>query len=496
MKSYTYIQNVDGRPLMPTTRGSRVRFLLKTGAARVVGIKPFTVRLNYETPDKTQQLVLGIDPGRTNIGLAVVNRDSGECVFAAEVETRNKDIAKLMEERKAHRQQRRHFGRRCKRQRRAKKHATVSHSAPIERTLPQTKEPIVCNTIINKEAKFCNRVREEDWLTPTANQLLQTHVNLVAKLEKLLPITNVALEVNKFAFMQLEKHGIKPWEYQRGPMHGFDSVESAVYAMQDGKCLMCGKPHIDHYHHVYTRHEHGSETLANRVGLCRDCHTLVHTSDDAKAKLRSLHGGMLKKYAGTSVLNQILPTLIKELESKYPDLVLTAGKDTADYRLLCGIEKTHSVDAYCIAMSAVDAEPRANDMLAHPYQIKQFRRHDRQVCHKAMLDRKYCMDGKHVATNRHKRFEQTGDSLEEFLQKNPFVRPEMLTVKEHKPVNKNMDRVSQGTLMREGKNVFVYKTGTPTRNGVPFYAIDTSDRRHKYKSCRPILKNRGFAICG
>lgn len=496
MKSYIYIQNADGKPLMPTTRGSRVRFLLKTGAARVVGIKPFTVRLNYETPGKTQLLLLGIDPGRTNIGLAVVNAGSGECVFAAEVETRSKDIPKFMEERKAHRRQRRHFGRRCKRQRRARKHGTISSKAAIERTLPQTKEPIVCNDIVNKEARFCNRVRKEGWLTPTANQLLQTHVNLVTKIEKQLPITNIALEVNKFAFMQLEKQKIKPWEYQRGPTKGFDGVKAAVYDIQDGKCLLCGCPHIDHYHHVYERHERGGEMLANRVGLCRNCHTLVHTSDEAKEKLRSLHSGMLKKYAGTSVLNQIMPALIKEIESKYPDIVLIAGKDTANYRRLYGLEKTHSVDAYLIAMSAAKDEPRVNKILMYPYKIRQFRRHDRQVCLKAMLDRKYCLNGKLVATNRRKRLEQTGDSLEEFLQKNPSVRPEMLTVKEHKPIYKNMDRVTQGTLMRDGKTVFVYKTGTPTINGVPFYAIDTSNRRHKFKSCSPILWNRGFAFCG
>ena len=68
-----YVQNKDGKPLMPTTRCSHVRHLLKAGKARVVEITPFTIRLEYETEDIVQPLYLGIDPGRTNIGLAVID---------------------------------------------------------------------------------------------------------------------------------------------------------------------------------------------------------------------------------------------------------------------------------------------------------------------------------------------------------------------------------------------------------------------------------------
>ena len=96
----TFVQNINGKPLMPTTRGCRIRRLLKTGAAKVVGHNPFTVRLLYQTADATQALTLGIDPGRTNIGVAVVS-ENGDCVFSAKLETRNKDVSKLMAERKA-----------------------------------------------------------------------------------------------------------------------------------------------------------------------------------------------------------------------------------------------------------------------------------------------------------------------------------------------------------------------------------------------------------
>ena len=90
-----YVLNKDGKPLMATTRGGRVRYLLKEKKARVVCTTPFTIRLNYDTSGVTQDLILGIDPGRTNIGVAVVKED-GSCMFSAHLETRNKDIPLLM----------------------------------------------------------------------------------------------------------------------------------------------------------------------------------------------------------------------------------------------------------------------------------------------------------------------------------------------------------------------------------------------------------------
>ena len=218
--STVYVLNKDGKPLMPTTRCGHVRHLLKEQKARVVASKPFTIQLLYKTNDVVQPLYLGIDPGRTNIGVAVVKAD-GTAVFTAHLETRNKEIPKLMKKRKDSRHARRTNGRRCRRQRRAKANGTISKKCVkhdtaqngsvskrakeigvIKRHLPGCEKDVLCIGIKNKEAKFSNRTRPEGWLTPTANQLLQTHINLVKKIRKFLPISDAVLEINKFAFMQ------------------------------------------------------------------------------------------------------------------------------------------------------------------------------------------------------------------------------------------------------------------------------------------------------
>ena len=189
-----YVLNKDSNHLMPTTRCGHVRYLLKEKKARVVRANPFTIKLLYETDDVVQPLYLGIDPGRTNIGVAVAKGD-GTAVFTAHLETRNKEIPKLMAKRKEYRQGRRHY-RRCKRQRRAAAHGTLSKRCKkqdtaqgsniseraqkigvFERNLPGCEKPVLCIGIKNKEARFNNRVRPAGWLTPTANQLLLTHIS-------------------------------------------------------------------------------------------------------------------------------------------------------------------------------------------------------------------------------------------------------------------------------------------------------------------------------
>ena len=124
MNNYVYVLDKKGQPLMPTKRYGKVRRMLREKKAVVVNTKPFTIRLKYKPETHVlQDTVIGPDPGRTNIGVAVV-RDDGTCLFSAKAITRNKDIPKLMMERKAHRQASRR-GERLARKRLAKKLGTT-----------------------------------------------------------------------------------------------------------------------------------------------------------------------------------------------------------------------------------------------------------------------------------------------------------------------------------------------------------------------------------
>ena len=488
-----YVLSKNGKPLMPTTRCGHVRILLKEKKARVVEKTPFTIQLTYETEEVTQPLILGIDPGRTNIGACAVTED-GESVFIAQLTTRNKDVPKLMQQRKQYRMAHRRLKRRNKRQRRAKAAGTTSPKEVIERVLPGCEEPIHCKGIRNKEARFNNRVRPVGWLTPTANHLLLSHVNLVKKVQKFLPITDVVLEVNRVAFMQLDNPHIQRWKYQRGPLYRKGSVEEAVFDMQEGHCLFCEKC-IEHYHHVNPRHKNGSDTLENRVGLCKEHHFLVHTEESWAEKLRAKKAGMNKKYHALSVLNQIIPQLTDELASMFPGhFFVTTGKDTAGFRKDHGITKDHHLDAYCIACSVLKDTSKVEQPMEAPHLMMQFRRHDRQACHKSNMARKYYdADGKLLATNRHKAMEQKSDSLEEYREAHGEKAVCQLTVKPHPPAYKDMLRVMPGSLLADNSgNTFTLIRSDGKHNGIADYFVDTKGIKHLAKRCILLQKNQGI----
>ena len=95
---YIYVLGFDGKPQMPTRRKRHVLKLLKTGRARIAEDTPFTIRLTYRNAPVLQPVTLAEDPGRTNIGAAVLS-PLGGLLFAAVIETRNKEIKKLMADR-------------------------------------------------------------------------------------------------------------------------------------------------------------------------------------------------------------------------------------------------------------------------------------------------------------------------------------------------------------------------------------------------------------
>lgn len=510
--STVYVLNKDGKPLMPTTRGGHVRHLLKEQQARVVRAKPFTIQLLYATDDIVQPLYLGIDPGRTNIGVAVVKAD-GTAVFTAHLETRNKEIPKLMKKRRESRRARRTNGRRCSRQRRAKANNTISKKCVkqdisqngsvskrakeigvIKRRLPGCEKEVLCIGIKNKEAKFNNRARPEGWLTPTANQLLQTHINLVKKIQKFLPISDVVLEVNKFAFMQLDNPNIQKWQYQQGPLYQKESLESAVSEMQEHHCMFCKKP-IEHYHHIVPQHKNGSNTIDNIVGLCTKHHGLVHKDIAWQERLAKKKAGFDKKYGALSVLNQIIPALTEGLNTLFPKhFFITTGRSIYDYRATHGVSKDHWLDAYCIACSVLHNDAYDKNINSRvPYELKQFRRHDRRALHKENMNRVYTLNGKKVATNRHKAVEQTTNSLEEFRQNHPDDVCK-LKVKEHHPEYRNPKRNFPGCVFLIGKQAHVTQRTSGSHNGKADGYYDTNGNSYPSGKCKFVAKNEGIVF--
>lgn len=436
------------------------------------------------------------DPRRTNIGQALINMANGEVKLLAKIETRNKDIPNLMAKRKQHRQASRRGERLC-RKRRAHKvgQSNQKIAANGGRKLSSCKEVIPVKDIINTEARFSNRKRPEGWLTPTATQLVRTHLNWAKKMKKLANVTDWCLEINKFAFMKLDDGTIFGVDYQNGKMKSFNGVKDYVCSRQDNICGMPGcQKKIDHYHHVVPRHEGGSDLPNNIIGLCKECHNLVHTG---KATIPA--DGFKKKYGALSVLNQAIPHIYKGLVDIFgaDHVHLCSGYETSLMRKGIGLLKDHHFDAIAIYAACSGEIPANIDDLPECHRVRQFRRHNRAIINN-QRERTYKLDGKVVAKNRRPRFEQpkSTPALSEARLTQEQVS-QLRVIRSHRCHN-NCNRILPGALYLVDDKICVM-TGQGGHGTILSFKYDITDDEgkpigKKAKDCKLLKKNAGLVF--
>lgn len=214
-KTIVYVISKKRKPLMPTTRCGHVRKLLDEGKAVVINSNPFTIRLKYDTPEIVQSLYYGNDTGRENIGVGVSD-EKGNCVYLSELTTNNKLVKKNMTSRAESRRGRRRHDRQSK-QRKAKsdnteiqngdddKVRTKHDCKSVKVSYPGADSPVTHKVIRGKEGKFNNRTRLEGWITPSARQLVQMHMNMIKQTMKILPINHLSVLVFALAKMIASK---------------------------------------------------------------------------------------------------------------------------------------------------------------------------------------------------------------------------------------------------------------------------------------------------
>ena len=488
--NYVYVQASDGTSLMPTRRFNHVQKLLRRGKARVVEHVPFVIRLRYAGPKNIQPLYGGTDPGRTNIGNSVMTPD-GIVVYKDRVETRNREIAKLMAGRRGFRQASRR-GERLARKRLAKRLGTTTKKL-LERVLPGCEKPVKVKDIINTEARFNNRRRPAGWITPSVRQLVQTHVNMIHRIRKFLPVGIWTLEINKFAFMRLDDGSVIGTDFQNGKLRGYKDEDDYIFHLQDGKCLCCGRERIDHYHHIVPKSRGGSDRWYNKAGLCKECHSKVH-----KGEISLAATGERKRYAGTSVLNQAVPYIAKALKEMLPAFDTCTGKDTHDIRELFGIAKDHDNDAVCIAAYGAPVSEVTDTV--HTYEVKQYRKHDRARIRSQRERAYYVQNGftksgkpkyKAVAKNRRPRFEQEKSGYKA-LSDMGYTRKQVsvLHVKKSRRYYNDTKRDLPGVeFFHNGKR---YVKSGQSNGGFYIQAEGQGKTNFTASECRIVKKNRGL----
>ena len=333
-----YILNQYGQPLMPTDRYGKVRYLLKANLAKVINRCPFTIQLTYDTKNHTQQISLGIDAGSKVIGLSATTKDKE--LYASEVTLRN-DIVDLLSTKRQNRRTRR-------------------------------------NHLRYREPRFNNRVssKNKGWLAPSIENKIQSHMSIIDKVYKILPITNIIVEVASFDIQKIKNPEISGTDYQQGEQLAFWNTREYVLFRDNHTCQCCkgkSKDKILNVHHIESR-KTGGNSPKNLITFCETCHTGYH-----KGKIqipKNIKRGM--SFRDASFMGIMRWAFYNKLKDLYPNVSLTYGYITKNTRISHSLEKTHYIDARCIS----------NNPTAKPSNVvyfqKKIRCHNRQI-HKTKI---------------------------------------------------------------------------------------------------------------
>ena len=332
-----YVLSIDGQPLMPTDRHGKVRHLLKDGRAEVVKCCPFTIRLLYDSTHYTQDIVLGVDAGSKHIGLSGTTETKE--LYASDVELRN-DIVDLISTRRQNRRFRRNRKTRY------------------------------------RKARFLNRLSDKkDWLAPSIRQKVDTHMTVVSRVCKILPVTKIIVETASFDIQKIKDPDISGTGYQHGEQLDFWNVREYVLFRDGHTCQCCkgkSKDPVLNVHHIESR-KTGGDAPNNLITLCETCHKGYHSG--AVQLPKAIHRGMrFKDAAFMGIMRWAFYNKLKEVyEPQDIEIRMTFGYLTKNTRIRHHLPKEHYIDARCIS-----GHPEAIPNNEVFYQ-KKVRCHNRQI---------------------------------------------------------------------------------------------------------------------
>ena len=329
-----YVISQNGKPLMPTEHHGKVRWLLKRKRAKVVRRTPFTIQLLYGTgSERTQPVTLGVDTGYQTAGYSAST--DKKVLFEAEEEMRT-DIPQLLTERRE--------------KRRARRNRKTRY----------------------REPRFDNRIRHKGWLPPSAEEKLTAHQNMVRFISSFLPVSRIVVETAAFDIQKIKNPDIDGEEYQQGEQMGFWNAREYVLYRDGHECRLCGGKRKDlvlEVHHKIRRIDGGSDRPENLITLCSTCHSLLH-KEEIRPDFRKPKG-----YKAEALMSVMRWELLRRLRVEYGEnrVSMTYGHITKNTRIRHKLEKSHRIDARCIA-----GHPEA-DSSGEWYAMRKLRCHNRKI---------------------------------------------------------------------------------------------------------------------
>ena len=313
-------------PLMPCSE-KRAQLLLARRRAVVVRVYPFTIRLKDRAGGAVQKVVLKIDPGSKETGLAVsrVSAQGEHVLCLIELIHRGRQIRKTLDQRRG-----------CRRRRRSQ----LRYRAP----------------------RFNNRTRRKGWLAPSLQHRVDTATSIVNRLCTLAPVSSISQELVRFDLQQMENPEISGVEYQQGILLGYE-VREYLLEKWCRECAYCAVTDTPlEIEHIVSKANGGSNRISNLTIACHDCNqekgsqTLAEffqTSKRLKDKQPRMDNVLIqckRPLRDAAAVNSTRWVLFQSLKTTELPVNVGTGGQTKFNRQRLGIPKTHALDAACVGV--------------------------------------------------------------------------------------------------------------------------------------------------
>jgi 5-methylcytosine-specific restriction endonuclease McrA len=346
MMSRILVVDQERRPLMPTTP-ARARILLKGGKAAILRRFPLVLILKEARPEAVvAPLRVKLDPGSKTSGIVVVNDQTGEVVWAAELTHRSSQIHEALTKRRAVR---------CSRRSRHTRY---------------------------RPARWHNRRRPDGWLAPSLLSRVLHLLSWVKRLSRWCQVGAISLEMVRFDMALLQNPEIQGQEYQQGTLFEAE-VKNYLLTKWQHQCAYCRSSatrlEIDH---VHPRSRGGSNRVSNLVISCRACNE-AKADQPLEAFLASrpdlldrIQAQLKTPLADAAAVNSTRLRLYEELQSLGLPIEVGTGGRTRWNRNRMALPKTHWIDAAVVGASTPD---RLRLRHVRPWLIEATGRQSRQM---------------------------------------------------------------------------------------------------------------------
>ncbi|MCZ6676293.1 MAG: RNA-guided endonuclease IscB [Candidatus Poribacteria bacterium] len=317
--SKVFVLDTNKKPLAPTHPGN-ARRLLTEGKAAVYRRYPFTIILKREVSDVDKKpLRLKIDPGSKTTGIAIVNDDTGEIEFAAELQHRGQQIKSDLESRRAIRR-----GRRNRKTR-------------------------------YRQPRFDNRKRPEGWLPPSLMSRVYNITTWVRRLRNVCPIQAISMELVRFDTQAMQNPEISGTEYQQGELFGYE-VREYLLEKFSRTCAYCGTTDVPlEIEHIIPKSREGSDCVSNLTIACRDCNLKKGVQTAEEFGYPQVQAQAKRPLKDTVAVNATRWKLYEQLQSTGLSVEVGTGGRTKFNRRQQNLPKTHWLDAACVGKSTPES---------------------------------------------------------------------------------------------------------------------------------------------